>query len=251
MDMKEERRSGGFSYLQFVIEDTGIGMSEAFMEKVFHPFEQEDPGDARNNVGSGLGLSIVYNLVQLMGGSISVKSKKQEGSAFTVTIPFQLVSAEAVTGQGPEQSITLNESESAGNCQPDTPLSLSGQRLLLVEDNELNQEIARTLLEMQGAVVDVADNGEEAFEIFQRQEPGTYLAILMDIRMPVLDGIEATKKIRSMNREDNKKIPILAMTANAFEEDKKKAYEAEMSGYLIKPLNINTLLNELKNLLIK
>ena len=167
-------------------------MSEEFLEKVFHPFEQEAPGDARNYVGSGLGLSIVYNLVQLMGGSVSVKSKKQEGSVFQVIIPFQLVTDALMTGQKVD-SLPENAAEDENLWQPDTPLSLTGQRILLAEDNELNQEIARTLLEMQGAVVDVADNGQEAVEQFQRQKPGAYLAILMDIRMPVLDGIEATK----------------------------------------------------------
>ena len=250
LEIKEKRRSGGFSYLQFLVRDTGVGMSEEFLEKVFHPFEQEAPGDARNYVGSGLGLSIVYNLVQLMGGSVSVKSKKQEGSVFQVIIPFQLVTDELMTGQKVD-SLPENAAEDENLWQPDTPLSLTGQRILLAEDNELNQEIARTLLEMQGAVVDVADNGQEAVEQFQRQKPGAYLAILMDIRMPVLDGIEATKQIRSLEGEDGRQIPILAMTANAFEEDRKKAYDAGMSGYLIKPLDINTLLSELKNLLMK
>lgn len=179
-----------------------------------------------------------------------MKSKKQEGSVFQVIIPFQLVTDELMTGQKVD-SLPENAAEDENLWQPDTPLSLTGQRILLAEDNELNQEIARTLLEMQGAVVDVADNGQEAVEQFQRQKPGAYLAILMDIRMPVLDGIEATKQIRSLEGEDGRQIPILAMTANAFEEDRKKAYDAGMSGYLIKPLDINTLLSELKNLLMK
>lgn len=141
----------------------------------------------------------------------------------------------------------LGKKDMAPKEASDSPLE--GRRILLVEDNELNQEIAKTLLELHGAAVDVASNGKEAVDAYQSQPPGTYQAILMDIRMPVMDGLEATKAIRTMNRSDSSTLPILAMTANAFEEDKKEAYAACMSGYLIKPLDITTLLRELNRVL--
>lgn len=366
IDIKEERRTNGFAYMEFVVQDTGIGMSDQFMQKVFLPFEQEEPGNARNNVGSGLGLSIVYNLVQLMGGSIQVKSEKNAGTTFIVSVPFQIVSDDAerewerkrqnllrgfqvlvvdddpdVGGQtsviledigavtvwaesglravrevekgirenwmfdiamidwkmpgidgietarrirrlvGPDTMIIMmtayewsgieNEARAAGidyfiakplfrsaiydtfaHLHEKEPVkvyksagTLEGRRILLVEDNELNQEIARTLLEMSGAEVDTAGNGQEAVDSFGKNQPGTYQAILMDIRMPVMDGLEATRKIRALKHEDAARIPILAMTANAFEEDKKEAYDAGMTGYLIKPLDIKDLISEL------
>ena len=247
MDVREERRSSSHAYLRFVVEDTGIGMSEGFLKKVFHPFEQEDLGSARNQVGTGLGLSIVYNLIQLMGGSVYVKSKKQEGSAFTVVIPLGL----SQTGEAAVDGEPCPLQHESNGRRPRRTQQLKGQRILLVEDNALNQEIARTLLEMQGAIVDIADNGQEAADRFQAMPPEAYLAILMDIRMPVLDGIEATKRIRSMESGREKRVPILAMTANAFEEDKKKAFDAGMSGYLVKPLDVGTLLGSLEKLLKK
>ena len=137
----------------------------------------------------------------------------------------------------------LDKKEPAPRQISDT--TLSGKQILLVEDNDLNQEIAKTLLEMNGAFVDVAGNGEEAVRAFQSREEGTYQAILMDIRMPVMDGIEATKQIRAMKRKDAGTVPILAMTANAFEEDKKKAFDADMTGYLVKPLDVKVLVDEL------
>lgn len=372
IDIQEKNRTNGYAYLQFAVSDTGYGMSEEFMERIFQPFEQESPDSARNKVGSGLGLSIVYNLVQLMGGTIEVKSKKNVGSKFTVTIPFQLLSDnkerewerkrrnllkgfkvlvvddDPIVGKraadiledigagttyaesgfsaiekvkkslneewmfdiamidwkmpgidgietarrirklvGPDTMIIMitaynwstieTEAREAGIDyfiakplfrsviydtfaklgEKDSSIQkvsevktgksvLSGNRIMLVEDNELNQEIAKTILEMHGAVVDVADNGKMAVEHFQNHSPGTYNAILMDIRMPVMDGIEATKTIRSLSREDASKIPIVAMTANAFDEDKKIANKAGMTGYLVKPLDTNLLITELE-----
>ena len=240
LDIKEERRSSGFAHLQFVVWDTGIGISEEFMKKIFQPFEQEAPGKGRNNVGSGLGLSIVYNLVQLMGGNIQVKSEKNRGTVFTVSIPLQLVSADEERNLAGEEKRSRRIDKNA----------LGGQRILLAEDNVLNQEIAKTLLEMNGAV-EVAGDGEKAVECFAASEPGYFQAVLMDIRMPVMDGLEATSKIRLLEREDAKNVPIVAMTANAFEEDKRKAYACGMNGYLIKPLDAAVLIRELENLLTR
>lgn len=241
LEIEETSRNNGYAYLQFTVWDTGIGMSEAFMKKMFSPFEQESPGNARDNVGSGLGLAIVYNLAQLMGGTIQVASKKGEGSRFTVTLPFQLAPAQAKKQLAKQTINTSNKSLPQDILQ--------GQRILLVEDNLLNQQIAKTLLETYGAAVDVAQHGQEGVQCFQNQPPGTYQAILMDIRMPIMDGLEATRMIRSLEHEDAASIPILAMTANAFEEDKKKAYDVNMTGYLIKPLNIRLLIDELKKIL--
>lgn len=372
VEIAEEKRTNGYAYIQFVIEDNGIGMSEEFMNRLFQPFEQESPGNARNNVGSGLGLSIVYSLVQLMGGTISVTSRKQEGSRFTVTIPFQLVTDNAekewerkrqnllkgfqvlvvdddpAVGRqtalilddiganthwveagihavreveyaiaenwmfdiamidwkmpgmdgietarrirrlvGPDTMIImitaydwcgieeeareagidyfiakpllrsviydtflkLDKKETQEPSEPDLQTQesvLAGSRILLVEDNELNQEIAKTILEMNGAEVDVAENGMAAIDCFRSHTAGTYQAILMDIRMPVMDGLDAARGIRTLSCEDSASIPILAMTANAFEEDRRKAFEASMNGYLIKPLDVNALIHELE-----
>lgn len=369
--IKERKRVNGFSYLQFCISDTGIGMSEEFQKRIFQPFEQESSEKARNNVGSGLGLSIVYNLVQLMGGTIEVKSKKHVGTTFSIILPLQLISdneeqrledkqKELLRGMkvllvddnafvGKQTAVILKdigadtvwvdsgkkaieevkksiiekklydiamidwqmpelngietariirelvgldtmiimisaydwsyieeEAKEAGvSFFVSKPLfrtaiydvffkmkqkeelikkkkkktNFSGHIVLLVEDNELNLEIAKTLLEMFGLQVETAENGKKAIEQYISYPIGYFLAILMDIRMPVMDGIEAVRRIRAWEREDAKTIPILAMTANAFEEDKILAYQAGMNGYLIKPLDMEIVLSELERFL--
>lgn len=366
----EQERRNGFAILRIQIKDTGIGMSEDFLERIFQPFEQETSEAARNYVGSGLGLSIVYNLVQLMDGTIDVKSKKEEGTEFTITIPLQLVSIDEgrewkrkrdellkglsvlvvdddfVVGQQTaeilkdigaytlwvdsgiqavkevEKAFALNQNydvamidwrmpdmdgiETARRIRkivgPDTmiimisaydwsfietealdagvnyflpkPLfkatvydaitrigerkspvcdnavkpALNGKRLLLVEDNELNREIAKELLEMSGMVVETAENGKVSLEMLDSNPPGYYFAVFMDIRMPVMDGLEATNRIRASRREDIKNIPVFAMTANAFEEDKQMALSVGMSGYLAKPIDISQVISELEKL---
>lgn len=370
VEIRENSRTNGFTYLEFIVKDSGIGMSGEFLNKIFLPFEQETPGGARNNVGSGLGLSIVYNLVQLMGGSIQVKSQKQEGTTFTVTLPFELVSDGTerewerkrqellkdfhvlVVDDDPEiggqtarilddigastvwvdtgyravdevrQAIGNNRLydiamidwrmpgidgvETARRIRaltgPDTmiimisaydwssieaeakeagvdyfiskPLMrssvydtfsrlekkeedkqekhvfslLRGKRILLAEDNDLNREIASTILDMHGIIVDEAADGKQALERYLKAKTGTYLAVLMDIRMPVMDGLEAVQAIRSSGKKDAATIPILAMTANAFDEDKRRAFEAGINGYLVKPLDIDIMLAELEKL---
>lgn len=368
--IEERKRTNGFSCLQFEIEDTGIGMSKEFCKRMFMPFEQETSEFARNNVGSGLGLSIVYNLVQLMGGSIDVESEKNKGTLFTVTLPFKLAEDDeemerqrkkrellkglsvlvadddpAVGGQacdilekagarslwvdsgfraveeverllaegkyyhiamidwkmpdmdgvetarriralvGPDTTIIMisaydwsrieDEARSAGvDCFIAKPLfrstiydafsqamdrgrsaaerpvreNFSGLRVLLADDNELNREIARTLLEMQGMEVETARDGKEAVDLYRDKGPGYYTAVFMDIRMPVMDGLEATRAIRAME-SGGAALPILAMTANAFEEDRARAYAAGMSSYLVKPLDVGAVLEELKKYL--
>lgn len=235
LEVKKGAEEDGKTILTFRVMDTGIGISEEFMNRLFQPFEQESAEVARNNVGSGLGLSIVHNLVSLMNGTIQVESRKGEGTAFTAALPFK---RDAVKNERNVHD-TFKEADMK-------KLHFSGQKILLAEDNELNREIAKELLEAYGLIVDEAENGKIAAERFATASVQEYYAILMDIRMPVMDGLEATRAIRHIEKGRERKVPILAMTANAFEEDKTRAYEAGMSGYMVKPLQIQELLRELK-----
>ena len=366
--IQEQKRTNGFSYVQFCVKDTGIGMSREFRSRIFQPFEQESSESARNNVGSGLGLSIVYNLIQLMGGTIEVESEKNKGTVFTVTVPLRLVEDDEQKEQQRKQQELLKgldvlvvDDDPVVGCQcsailkdagantvwmdsgykaveevkrflrdgryyhialidwqmpdmdgvetarrirhlvgPDTTIimisaydwsyieeeargagvdyfipkplfrnSLYGAfvgameknhpeeilvektdfnncRILLAEDNELNREIAKTLLEMHGIKVETARDGQEALNLFAHNSQDYYSGVLMDIRMPVMNGLDATRSIRALKRVDAARIPILAMTANAFEEDKMTALEAGMTGYLVKPLDIEVVLEELR-----
>ena len=207
---------------QWIISDTGIGMSEEYLQHLFEPFTQEHI-DARSvYTGSGLGMSIVKALIDKMNGTISVTSKEGEGSTFTITLPFEIAADPNPTN--PVESIEQG--------------SIKGLHLLLVEDNKLNAEIAELLLSDEGALVATVSDGQQAVELFNNSQKGTFDAILMDIMMPVMDGITATKMIRSLNRPDAKEIPIIAMTANAFEEDAKDCLEAGMTAHLAKPLQM-------------
>lgn len=371
VSVEEQRRSGGYVYLRFQVKDSGVGISEKFMPRIFQPFEQESPEGARNNVGSGLGLSIVYNLVQMMGGTIEVESHKGQGTAFLFTLPFGLVSddkeaererkarellrdmkvliadddvsvgqqaAQILSGMGAESKwvetgrqaveevkaafekgehfnvalidwkmpemngvettrrirkivgtettiiiisaydwtcIEEEAKEAGADCFISKPLfgstlcqafsslrsctgtvqapearnqRLEGKRVLIAEDNEINREVAKSLLEAYGIAVDTAENGKICVEMFEKAPAGYYLAVLMDIRMPVMDGLEAVRAIRNLGTEEAARIPVLAMTANAFEEDKMTAYKAGMTGYLVKPLDIQAMLDELGKL---
>lgn len=207
---------------RWTITDTGIGMSDEFLKRIFDPFVQEK-ADARSVYhGTGLGMTIVKQLVELMNGTIQVTSKKGEGSTFVITLPFEIAPPPAET-----PALTTDE-----NC------SVQGLKLLLVEDNELNAEIAQILLEDAGAKITVVRDGRQAVEKFRDNAAGTFDAILMDIMMPVMNGYEATKAIRSLDRPDAKCIPIIAMTANAFAEDAQKCIAAGMNAHLAKPLEI-------------
>lgn len=367
--IQEKRRANGFAYLEFAVQDTGIGMSAEFMKRIFKPFEQENVDTARNKAGSGLGLSIVYNLIQLMGGNIEVRSEKDRGTLFTVLLPLKLAeddderetrrkSRELLSGLkvlvadddeivgeqvsaimesigaesfwvssgfkaveavrmekergssfdvalvdwkmpgmdgiettrkirklvGPNTTIIMitaydwssieAEARAAGadcfitkplfqsticetfirlnldsrqrTAEPDVTGRFAGKRFLLVEDNEINMEIAKGLLEMHGLLIDSAENGEEAVRKFEEAEKGYYQAILMDIRMPVLDGLGATRAIRALHRADAADVPIIAMSANAFEEDKALAMSAGMNGYIVKPIDLAELFSLLQ-----
>ena len=207
--------------LEFKVKDTGIGMSQDFIDNgLFQTFEQENP-DARTEYrGTGLGMAIVQKLVERMQGSLVVKSRRGFGTSFRVTLPFALAKKEVKMQDMAEQA-----------------QGLRGLHLLLAEDNALNLEIIEFLLKEAGATYDCAHNGREAVELFAAHEAGTYDAVLLDVMMPEMNGIEATKKIRSLPRADAAAVPIIAMTANAFEEDKVQTKEAGMNAHLVKPLD--------------
>ena len=201
-----------------VVTDTGCGMSEQMLAQVFQPFEQEDGSTARKYGGSGLGLSIVKYLVELMGGSIRVNSAKRKGSTFTVqlTLPYAEELAE-------KDSTTAEQ-------------NLHGLHLLLAEDNPLNQELCLELLKSRGISSDCAVNGKEALELFTNSAPGTYALILMDIQMPVLDGYQTTQAIRSSTHPQAQTIPIISLSADAFTEDIRCAYASGMNDHVSKPI---------------
>ena len=208
---------------EFSIADTGIGMSEEFIaHKIFEPFVQGDASARSSYAGTGLGLSIVKGLVEKMNGSIAVKSEIGVGSSFVVTIPFELT-------QKPEE---------AAPRAVTAPVRLSGVRLLLAEDNDLNAEIAQMLLENEGASITRVTDGQQAVTLFDSSAANTFDAILMDVMMPVMDGLEATKAIRALPRPDAASIPIIAMTANAFREDIHRCLDAGMNAHLAKPLDM-------------
>ena len=216
----------------FIHRDTGIGMSEKFLEKVFEPFSQEDHSASRTEYkGTGLGLSIVKLLVENMGGTIKAESVKGEGSTFTVKIRFKI-----------DKEVYVADDDVASE-----EVSLEGIKVLLVEDNKINQTIAKRMLNDFGAVVTTANNGELGVQQFIENEPGTFDVILMDIMMPVMDGISATMAIRCLDRDDAKKIPIIAMTANAFAEDGKKCIEAGMDHHIAKPFEMDKVAAILKS----
>ncbi|MBC8569483.1 PAS domain-containing hybrid sensor histidine kinase/response regulator [Zongyangia hominis] len=224
----------GTSGIYFQVEDDGIGMPEEFLKRLYDPFEQAGTPMDKVQEGSGLGLSITRNLVRLMGGQIDVKSELGKGSCFTVKLPL-LSSGADQFGQ------MLVEKKAAVAKQR----QFHGERILLVEDNDLNREIAKTLLEMRGICVETAENGKEAVELFSSQPENYYRAILMDIRMPVMDGLEATSAIRGLDRPDAVRIPIMAMSANAFKEEVSNARRVGMTDYLTKPIEVDTLFERL------
>ena len=215
---------------RWTISDTGIGMSKEFLAHVFDPFVQEH-SDARSVYeGTGLGMSIVKKLIDLMGGKIEVASTEGVGSTFTIKIPFEIA----------EPIVPAAQTKTGAQ-------DISDLKLLLAEDNDLNAEIAETLLTEKGAVVTVVKDGQQAVDAFRDNAPGSFDAILMDLMMPVMDGLTATRTIRALPRPDAKTIPILAMTANAFDEDAQKCFAAGMNAHLTKPLNMSKVITALLN----
>ena len=228
---------GNMAVFQFVCSDTGLGMSEEFQKHAFDVFAQEGKRSTTTFSGSGLGLSIVKDIVERMGGTIELESEENVGSTFTVTVPFEI-----------DYLAENNDSQKDSYSQD---MDLSGKRVLLVEDNVINMEIAHAILEEEHLNITEAKNGKEAFEIFQNSRLDEYDVIIMDVMMPVMDGLEATKAIRMLEREDAKKIPIIAMTANAFEEDRKACLEAGMNEHIGKPIDIPQLKRVITKLLTK
>ena len=208
----------------YTVKDTGVGMSEEFQKKLFEPFSQEDNGARTQYKGTGLGMAITKQYVELMGGAITFQSKKNCGSSFTVEIPMELADEKEI----PEQKTVQN-------------ISLNGVKVLLVEDNDLNAELAVTLLEDAGMCVTRAVDGEDAVKLFASNPAGTYDIILMDIMMPKMNGYQATKAIRTMSgeRPDAATIPIIAQSANAFKEDIQASLDSGMNGHISKPFNMD------------
>ena len=218
--------------MEFVCRDTGIGMTEEFQKCVFEPFAQEHKGSRTKFAGTGLGMPIAKKLVEKMGGTITFESKEGMGTTFVIRVPFKI-------------DLDADKSEEQKNV---AEKSIKGLHILLVEDNELNMEITEFVLQNEGADVTKAWNGQEAVELFSKSESGEFDAILMDIMMPVMNGYEATKIIRSLDREDAKIIPIIAMTANAFTEDRIRAKEAGMDEHVAKPIDVELLIKVIHKL---
>ena len=213
----------------FSCEDTGIGISEEYLPHIYEEFSREHSTTENKVPGTGLGLPIIKSMIELMGGSIQVESRQGIGTKFTIDLSFDIALKEEVYG-------------SEDTIESSAIHTIKGKRILLVEDNELNAEIAKTVLEDVGALITRAENGQQALELFKEKPAGTFDVILMDLMMPVMDGYTATRKIRELERSDAKTVPIIAMTANAFDEDRKRSREAGMNGHLAKPLNIQDII---------
>ena len=209
----------------FSCEDTGIGISEEYLPHIYEEFSREHTSTENKVPGTGLGLSIIKSMIELMGGSIQVESRQGIGTKFTVDLSFDMASKEEVYG-------------SRNAIKTSAIHTIKGKRILIAEDNELNAEIAKTVLEDAGALVTRVEDGQQAVELFKEKPAGTFDAILMDLMMPVMDGYTATREIRSLERSDSKTIPIIAMTANAFQEDAEKCIAVGMNAHLAKPLDI-------------
>ena len=220
LSLREDESEDGRAFYTFICKDTGIGMREEYQKRIFEPFTREDESVKTLYNGTGLGMPIAKKLTETMGGSISFTSQRGEGTTFTVKLPFLI---DKSAGKAEE---TTEEAEA----------SIKGVRILLVEDNELNMEISEFIVAEKGAVVTKAWNGKEAVETFANAPEGAFDVILMDVMMPVMDGCKAAKEIRALPRKDAKTIPIIAMTANAFTDDKIRTREAGMNEHLSKPL---------------
>ena len=222
----------GMTTMEFICRDTGIGMTEEFQKHIFEPFAQEYTGSRTKFAGTGLGMAIARKLVEKMGGTITFESEKGVGTTFVIRVPFKI---------DPDADKREEQKEVSEK-------SIKGLHILLAEDNELNMEIAEFMLQNEGADVIKAWNGQEAVELFRKSEPGEFDVILMDIMMPVMNGYEATKMIRSLDREDAKEVPIIAMTANAFTEDRIRAKEAGMDEHVAKPVDVESLIKVIHKL---
>ena len=232
--VEQKARTEDSRLLRFTMRDTGVGMDEAFLPKLFEPFSQEDATTTNRYGGSGLGMAITKNMIDLMGGEIAVDSRKGSGTTFTVELPL-------IRAQHSEAPDAQDQGgETAG---------IEGLHVLIAEDVEINAEVLNDLLEMEDVTSEWAENGRRAVELFAQSEVGHFGAILMDMRMPVMDGLGATREIRRLDRPDAKSIPIIALTANAFEEDVRQCLQAGMDAHLAKPVDIDKLKTVLSKLL--
>ena len=220
--------------MEFVCRDTGIGMAEEFQKHIFEPFAQEHAGSRTKFAGTGLGMPISKKLIEKMGGTITFESTEGRGTTFVIRVPFKI-------------DLDVDKREEQTDV---SEKSIKGLHILLAEDNELNMEIAEFMLQNEGADVTKAWDGQEAVELFRNSEPGGFDVILMDVMMPVMNGYEATKMIRSLDREDAKAIPIIAMTANAFTEDRIKAKAAGMDEHIAKPVDVELLIKVIHKLVV-
>lgn len=236
----------GFAKYEFRVKDTGIGMSEEFIAHIFEPFSREQTSTVSGIEGMGLGMAIVKKIVDRMGGTIAIKSRQGEGTEVRVILLFKVSSrvaeCETKVFKKTGQMKILSERGNSENL-------LKGKKILLAEDNELNREIAVELLKEEGFILDTAEDGTIAIEKMRTAKPGQYDLILMDIQMPIMDGYEATRQIRKLKNPETANIPIVAITANAFEEDRQKALEAGMNEYVAKPIDLARLLEVVKKVL--
>ena len=253
---QENKTVCGIAVYEFRVKDNGIGMSPEFIKKIFDPFERERTSTVSRVPGTGLGMSISKNLVEMMGGTIEVQSEQGKGTEFMIRIPMRVCSGEKSADHcSGEKRMDHDFGRPSADRVEETfsPMTagndFSGRHVLLVEDNELNREIATAILRGYGFEVDTAENGAIAVEKVQSAAPDTYDIVLMDVLMPVMDGYEATRRIRALEDPARAKIRILAMTANAFEEDRKAAFVAGMDGFLSKPIDIDELWKTLRRLL--
>lgn len=231
LDVVEQKESS--VEVKVVIRDTGVGMTKEFQKIMYDAFTQDS--NSVNKVGTGLGLAIVHNLVRLMGGTIDCVSAPGEGTEFTIVLEIETLDSEVTAGK-----------ETSAGKKSVTEVSIKGKRALLVEDNELNQEIASRLLINEGMEVEIAGNGLEALNKFSEKELNYYDVVLMDVMMPVMDGLQATHLLRNLEREDAHKVPIIAMTANAFTEDIEKCVAAGMNTHIAKPIEVDKMISTIK-----
>lgn len=243
-ELKEQEP--GFAKYEFRVKDTGIGMSEEFIAHIFEPFSREQTSTVSGIEGMGLGMAIVKKIVDRMDGTIAVKSRQGKGTEVTVILPFKVSGQpnewEANTRKKIVQIQRFSEDKNFENL-------FKGKKILLTEDNELNREIAVELLKEEGFILDTAEDGTIAVEKMRTAKPGQYDLILMDIQMPIMDGYEATRQIRKLENPETANIPIVAITANAFEEDRQKALEAGMNEHVSKPIDMERLLDIMKKVL--
>ena len=236
--LREHLDSDGKIVMNAEVRDNGIGMSEEFQKTLFEPFTQENRDDTSKQRGTGLGLAIVRQLLDTMGGTIAVKSEAGKGTVFFIEAKFDSISADELVD------------EQVRKAPADYKSILAGKHVLLCEDHPLNIEIGRTLLEDAGMIVNVAEDGQLGLDAFLQAREGFYDVVIMDIRMPVMDGYEAARKIRSLCRSDAGTVPIIAMTADAFNDDVEKCFEAGMNGHIAKPIDPEVMYKTIAEMII-